>query len=165
MRTHVLLALAAATGLVATLGRPWYAPAAASPGEPEDIQERATTIAGTVQRWITEAGGTTGWDALGHTGMALAAMAAVAALGALLCLAPGLQVLGRDVLRYGAYAAGVIVAWRLVDSPGANGAMELRNGALAGAGCAIVLLVCASSVAAAKLRRPAGHTAVAYDAR
>ncbi len=165
MRTHVLLALAAAAGLIATLGRPWYAPAVSSP-EPHDFQERATAIGETARRWVTEAGGTNGWDALGHTGMALAAMAAVAGLGALLCLAPGLQTLGRDVLRYGAYAAVAIVAWRLFDSPGPNGEMELRNGALAGAGCAIVLVVCASSVAAAKLRRPAGgHAAVAYDAR
>jgi hypothetical protein len=168
IRTHVLLALAAAAGLVATLGRPWYAAApAVAPGSPgnDDIQQRATTIAEAVQRWVTESGGTTGWDALDHTGVALAAMGGVAGLGALMCLAPGLQALGRDVLRYGAYAALGIVVWRLFDSPGPNAAMELRNGALAAAGCAIVLLACASSVTAAKLQRnPARPAPPAYDA-
>jgi len=156
-RTHVLFALAAAAGLVAMLGRPWYAAAptgSVAPGD-DDIQGRAISITETVQRWVTESGGTTGWHALDYTAIALAAMAAVAGLGALMCLAPGLQSVGRDVLRYGAYAALGIVVWRLFDSPGPNGEMELRNGALAAAGCAIVLLTSASSVAAAKLQRRA----------
>ena len=154
-RTHVLMALAAAVGLVATLGRPWYAPA---PTTEEvagigDINGPLNSFFDGVERWIGDPAGATGWSSLGHVGIALAAMAGVAALGALACLAPPLQTLGRDMLRYGALAAFGLAAWKLMDPPGDNAALELRNGALAAAGCALVLLTCAAAVASAPLRR------------
>jgi hypothetical protein len=166
IRTHVLLALAAAAGLIATLGRPWYAAAPA----PSDKVARMGDINGPLnaffdgaQRWFTDPEGTTGWTALDHAGVALAAMAGIAALGAVLCLLPSVPVLGRDLLRYGSVAACGVVAWKLVDSPGPNPEMELRNGALAAAGCALVLLTCAMSVAHARITRkappPRGNTA------
>ncbi len=109
-----------------------------------------------VQRWISDPGGMTGWTALDHiAGIALAAMVGVAALGALLCLLPSVPALGRDLLRYGALAVCGVVAWKLIDSPGPNAAMELRNGALAAAGCALVLFTCAMSVANARVTRKA----------
>jgi hypothetical protein len=106
-----------------------------------------------VRRWLTEPLGETGWQALEHAGTALAAMAGVAAVGGLLCLVPALQALGRDLLRYGAVAVAAIAAWKLLDPPGANDAVELRHGALAAAGCALVLLTCAMGAANAPLRR------------
>jgi len=168
-RSHVLLALAAAVGLVATLGRPWYA-AAPAPGEAAgvgDLDGPLRDFSGAVQRWFGGEAGMTGWDSLGNAGLALAAMAGVAAVGGLACLAPPLQALGRDLLRYGALAAFGIAAWKLLDSPGPNALMELRHGALAAAGCAAVLLTCGMSVANAPLRnassarrpRPAGGPA------
>lgn len=154
-RTHVLMALAAAAGLVATLGRPWYAPAPAAlaPNEKPVGLDRIAAWADDAERWVTDPAGTTGWTSLDHVGVALAAMAGIAALGALLCLIPAVQLLGRDLLRYGALVAAGLVAWKLIDTPGPNAVMELRNGAIAAAGCAIVLFTCAMSVAADPVRR------------
>jgi len=162
-RTHLLLALAGAAGLVLMLARPWYA---AAPGpRPEeaadigDINGPLTSFFDGLQRWVTDPAGTSGWQALDHVGLALAAMAGLAALGAVACLAPPLQMLGRDLLRYGALAAFAIVAWKLLDPPGANAAFELRNGALAGAGFSLMLLTCGMAAANAPLRRKvAPHT-------
>jgi hypothetical protein len=155
-RTHVLLALAAAAGLVATLGRPWYATA---PGpDPEapgigDINGPLNGLVDGAQRWMTSPDGTTGWDALGHWGIALSAMAGVAALGALACMVPALQTLGRDLMRYAALAAVALAIWKLVDPPGDNAVQELRHGAIAAVCAAMVLLTCASAVASAPSRR------------
>jgi hypothetical protein len=170
LRTHVLLALAAAAGLIATLGRPWYAAAPAPPTEDTagmgDIHGPLTTFFDGVERWVTGVDGATGWTALDQAGLALAAMAGVAALGAFLCLLPSVPALGRDLLRYGTLAACGVVAWKLVDSPGPNDEMELRNGALAAAGCAILLFTCAMSVANARVTRkapPPRSSAAAFD--
>ena len=156
-RTHVLLAIAAAAGVVMTLDRPWYAPAPKT--DPErvadigDINGPLNNLFEGVQRWVTSTDGASGWDSLGPWGIALAAMAAVAAVGGLACFVPALQPLGRDLLRYGAFAVFGIALWKLLDPPGANASHELRNGALAAFGCAVVLLTCAMGVANAPLRR------------
>ena len=52
-----------------------------------------------------------------------------------------------DILRL------AIVAWKMVDPPGANGEQELRSGALIAGTFAIVLFTCATGVASAPLRR------------
>jgi hypothetical protein len=156
-RTHVLLALAAAACLVLSLGHPWYA--AAPPKPPEqvadigDINAPLTGFFDGLERWLGGSDGVSAWQALDHSALGIAALAGVAAAGALLLFLPALQVLGRDLLRYGALGAFGIVAWRLFDPPGANGSLELRNGAFAGAGFALVLVVCGSAAAGAPLRR------------
>jgi hypothetical protein len=156
-RTHVLLAVAAAAGVVLTLDRHWYAPAPKT--EPErvadigDINGPLNNLFEGVERWVTSTDGASGWDSLGPWGIALAAMTAVAAIGCLACMVPALQPLGRDLLRYGALAVFAIALWKLVDPPGANATHELRNGALAAFGCAVVLLTCSMGVANAPLRR------------
>ena len=156
-RTHVLLAIAAAAGVVLALGRHWYAPA--PDAKPEgtrdigDINGPLNHLFEGIRRWVTNADGASGWDSLGHWGVALAAMAAVAAIGGLACMVPALQPLGRDLLRYGALAVFAIALWKLVDPPGSNASLELRRGALAAFGCAAVLLTCAMGVANAPLRR------------
>jgi hypothetical protein len=83
----------------------------------------------------------------------LAAMSIVAAAAVLACSVPALQGLGRELLRYTALAAFAIAAWRLLDPPGANDARELRLGAFAGAGFALMLFTAATGVANAPLRR------------
>ena len=158
-RTHVLLAIAGAIGLLYSLNRPWYA-AAPPPKEDEsgigDIHGPLNQFFDGVKRWTSNGEGVTGWQALDHWGQMVAAMAGVAVIGALLCLAvPRLQVLGRDLTRYGSLAALAIVAWKLVDPPGSNAVLELRIGALIAGVFAIVLFTCASGVANAPLRRKA----------
>jgi hypothetical protein len=153
-RTHVLFALAAAAGLVLTLGRPWYGEA--PPKAPEktadigDINGPLTGFFDGLKRWGTNTDGTSGWHALNHWAMAIAVMSAITAVGVLMLTLPALQQLGRDLVRYSALAAVGIVAWKLVDTPGS---LELRNGALAAAVFALMLFVTGSAAAAAPLRR------------
>ena len=150
-RTHVLLALAAAAGVVAALARPWYAPAAATPVA-EDLDGPLYTLSDTMSRWIGGTAGTTGWDALGPWGTALAAFAAVTGLGAFGCLVPTLQGAAREALRCGSLGCLAIAAWKLLDSPGPNAALEPRYGVFVAALAAAVAVMAGSAVAAAPLR-------------
>ena len=155
-RTHVLLAIAGAIGVLYSLSRPWYA--AAPPTKQEDpgigdIHGPLNAFVDGVKRWVTAPDGLTGWQALDHWGQMIAAMVLVAALGALACLLPKVQPLGRDLARYGSFATLACVAWKLVDPPGANDTFELRVGALLAGVFALVLFTCASGVANAPARR------------
>jgi hypothetical protein len=154
--THVLMAIAAAAGLVATLSRPWYAAAPAGDAKEKAIGDLHGPLDGlfhAVERWVTETSGSTGWQSLDQLAVAMAAMAGVAAFGALLCLAPALQGVGRELVRYGALAAFAVAAWKLIDPPGSNAATELRYGAFAAVACATVVLTAGMGVANAPLRR------------
>jgi hypothetical protein len=156
-RTHVLLALAAAVGVIAALQRPWYATAPRPPADDEssigDLQGPVEALSDAFSRWIGDPHGTTGWDALGAWGQALAATAALAALGALGCLVPALQGVAREALRYGGLACFGIAAWRVVDTPGPNELLELRYGAFVAAAAALIVFTSGSAVAAAPLQR------------
>jgi hypothetical protein len=155
-RTHVLIVVAAAVGLLASLGRPWYAaaPEASAGTYP------GTSLANSLERLISDPDGTTGWDALGVWGTVLAAVAAATAAGALGCLAPALQGVARELVRYGALACFALVAWKLLDHP-AEGT-ELRMGAVLGAVAALIACTSGSAAAAAPLRRRRqAHTAYA----
>jgi len=150
-RSHVLLALAAAAGVVAALARPWYAPT--KPVTDTGDLGPLSTLSETIRRWLADTAGTTGWDALGRWGTALAALAAVTAIGACGCLVPGLQGVAREALRYGSLGCLAIAAWKLFDSPGPNTALEPRYGVFVAALAAAVAVVAGSAVAAAPLRR------------
>jgi hypothetical protein len=154
-RTHVLIAVAAAVGVIAALARPWYAaapPAAADAADVGSIQGPVDSLAAGVERWLSQAAGTAGWDALGTWGTVIAALAGVTALGALGCLVPALQGVSREVLRYSAAACAAVVLWKLVDTPGPNAELELRFGALVAAGAALVAFSSGASVASTPLR-------------
>jgi hypothetical protein len=155
-RTHLVLVIAGAAGLVLSLMRPWYA---AAPVVDNGIDKPIGDVNGPLdglfaglRRAFTDSSGVQGWQALDHWSLAIAAMAALAAAGALLCLTP-IQSLGRDLLRYGAMAAAGVTFWKLVDTPGPNAALELRYGALVGGAFALMLLTCGLGVANAPLRR------------
>ena len=155
-RTNVLLAIAGAIGVLYSLSRPWYG-GAPLPMEEQtgigDIHGPLNAFMDGARRWVSGAGGVTGWQALDHWGQMIAAMVLVAVLGSLACTVPKLQVLGRDLARYGSLATIAIVAWKLVDPPGDNALWELRVGSLLAAVFALVLFTCASGVANAPLRR------------
>lgn len=150
-RTHVLFAIAAAAGVVAALARPWYAPATSSPTS-GDLDGPLYTLTDTVNRWIGDTAGTTGWDALGVWGTALAAFAALTGAGAAACLVPALQGVAREALRYGSLGCFAIAAWKLLDSPGPNASLEPRHGVFVAALAAAIAMVSASAVASAPLR-------------
>lgn len=150
-RTHALMALAAAAGVVAALARPWYAPAsAAQPAA--DLDGPLYTLSDTVRRWIGDTAGTTGWDALGAWGTALAVLAAMTGLAAFGCLVPALQGVAREALRYASLGCLAIAAWKLFDSPGPNAALEPRYGVFVAALAAAVAFMSGSALAAAPLR-------------
>jgi hypothetical protein len=155
-RTQALIALAAAAGVIAALGRPWYAPAPPLIEEEKsvgDIHGPIDRMADTVSRWASESTGTTGWDALGSWGTALAVLAALAGVGAIGCLVPTLQGVAREALRYGGLACLAIAIWKLLDSPGANDAVELRYGAFVAVAASLLVVTSGSPVAAAPLQR------------
>jgi hypothetical protein len=155
-RTHALVALAAAAGVIAALGRPWYAPAPALLEEEAaigDLHGPVDRLGDTVGRWASESTGTTGWDALGSWGTALAVLAALAGIGALGCLVPAVQGVAREALRYAGLACLCIVAWKLLDSPGSNAALELRYGAFVAAAAALLVVTSGGPVAGAPLQR------------
>src|SRR4051794_38216983 len=156
-RTHVMFALAAAAGLVLTLSRPWYGPAPVKAPEKTaeigDINGPLTGFFDGVKRWGTNADGATGWKALDHWALGISAMAAIAAIGAIMLMLPAAQTLGRDLVRYASLAAFAIVVWKLLSPPGGHKSIELRNGALAGVGFSLMLMVCGSAAANAPLRR------------
>jgi hypothetical protein len=155
-RTHVLLAVAAAVGVIAALARPWYA-AAPPPVEADSsvgsIEGPVESLTAGIERWISQSQGMTGWDALGVWGTAIAVLAALTAVAALGCLVPALQGISRDALRYGGLACLGIVVWKLVDTPGANRELELRFGAFVAAGAALIAFSSGSAVASTPLRR------------
>jgi hypothetical protein len=147
-RTHVVLVLAAAGGILAALGMPWY-------GRPGGAATAALGVDGPMERTLATFGralsstvGVHGWDALGGAATPLAGLAGLAALMTLLCLAPAAQGVAREGARVAALGVAALVAWKLLDHTG-----ELRHGALVAAGCAVVLLSSAFSVAGAPARR------------
>ena len=160
-RTHVLLAAAAAVGVVAALAEPWYAVAPQTQpvegGGVGSLEGPVDSLAAGMQRWITESSGTSGWDALGTWGHVLAGCAILTALGAIGCLVPALQGVAREALRYGALAAFAIAIWKLIDTPGPNAAMEPRIGAFVAVAAALIAVTSGQAVAGAPLRRRTAH--------
>ena len=151
-RTHVLLVFAGAAGVLASLSRPWYAKPPADSAGDEYGTGPLYGLSDALQRWVSDPGGITGRDALGHWATALAVLSGLAALCAILSLV-GVQGLVREPLRYGSFAIAVIAVWHLVDSPGPNAALELRLGAFVGVASAVMLWVSAQGVASAPSRR------------
>ena len=155
-RTHVLLAVAAAVGVIASLGEPWYAPAPRVQADTASVGSLHGPVEGLsagVARWVTETAGINGWDGLGSWGSALAGFATLTALGALGCLVPALQGVAREALRYGSLATFGLAVWKLIDTPGPNAAMEPRFGAFVATIAALIVVTSGGAVASAPLQR------------
>ena len=156
IRTNVLLAVAAAVGMIATLGRPWYAPAPEATDQGDlaigSLHGPANGLTAGIERWVSETTGITGWDALGVWGTVFAALAAVTAVGAVACLVPALQGVAREAARYGALASAALAVWKVVDTPGPNAELELRFGAFLAVAAALLALSSGSTVAAIPMR-------------
>jgi hypothetical protein len=155
-RTHTLLSIAAAVGVIAALAEPWYALAP----KPVQADNAIGTLDGPVdglaagmQRWVTDGAGTSGWDALGTWGNVLAGLAALTAIGALGCLVPAIQGVAREALRYGSLATFGVAVWKLIDTPGPNQLMEPRIGAFIAVTAALIAVTSGSALAGAPLKR------------
>ena len=159
-RTNVLFILAAAFGLLAALGRPWYASAPASLGEEARIGEMHGTVEASFMRLgreITATDGARGWDAFTSTDGILVGLLALAVVSAIGSLAPTIEVSCREILRLVTLAMLGIVVVKLVNTPDTIGLVERRQGAWIALGVTGIMASSASTIYSAKLtRRRAG---------
>jgi hypothetical protein len=155
-RSNVLFILAAAFGLVAALGRPWYArgPSAlleetnigSVPGPVEAAAMRLT-------REVSTTGGTTGWAAFSTTDTLLVALLVIAVVTAFGALVPGIEQPSREILRLVTLAMLGIVVVKLVNTPDSQGLVERRQGAWIALGVTGIMASSASTLYAAPLGR------------
>jgi hypothetical protein len=146
-RSNILFAIAAAFGVVASLGRPWYGPtAAATDAQMEDLLRG-------IGRAFTEPDGTTGWAALQTADQMIAGLAVGTVVLLALTLVPALQVQVQPLARWGALATLGVVLVKLVDEPAGKGLSEPRHGVFVALGAALVLLASTTTVAGAPSRK------------
>jgi hypothetical protein len=155
-RTNVLFILAAAFGLLAALGRPWYAPAPVAMAEESNIGDVQGPVEGfflRLSREFSTSGGTKGWDAFTSTDTALAALAAIAIVTALFSLLPAIEQPCRELLRLVTLAMLGIVVVKLVNTPDSLGLVERRQGAWIALGVTGIMASSAATLYAAPLTR------------
>jgi hypothetical protein len=166
-RTNVLFILAAAFGLLAALGRPWYATTPAALGEEARIGE----MHGPVEAYFSRLGrevsardGVQGWDAFTSTDSILVVLLAIAVVTALGSLAPALEQPCRELLRLVTLGMLGIVVVKLVNTPDAIGLVERRQGAWIALGVTGIMASSAAALYAAKLtRRHSGPSLSDYN--
>ncbi len=154
-RSNILFAIAAAFGVIASLGRPWYGRAPDSArlehrvGElPNQMEEFFSGIG----RAFSSSDGTTGWAALHTADSVIAGLAVGTVLLLVLTMVPALQVHVQALARWTSLATLGVVGVKLFDEPGANLLHEPRHGLLIALGSAIVLVASAMTVAGAPQR-------------
>jgi hypothetical protein len=145
-RTHVLLSLLCAAGVVIALGMPWFGTAPVGGAYIDGPMDRTLEVIG---RAVAASDGMTGREALAGSAAVVSGLAGLTALMALLCMSDALYGVARQGLRLAAVATFGVIAWRLVDHP----ADELRHGALVAAGAGLVLVVSAFAAASSPPRR------------
>jgi hypothetical protein len=155
-RSNVLFILAAAFGLIAALGRAWYARTPALPAEETRIGE----VHGPVEdffarlaREFTTANGTTGWDAFTTTDTILAALVAVAVVCSIGVLIPAIEQPAREILRLATFAMLGIVVVKLANTPDSVGLVERRQGAWIALGVVGIMATSANTIYNAPLSR------------
>jgi hypothetical protein len=166
-RSNVLFMLAAAFGLVAALGRPWYAPAPVALAEESSIGDVQGPVEGfflRITREVSTSGGTNGWDAFTSTDTILAALAAVAVVTALGALLPAIEQPCRELLRLVTLAMLGIVVVKLVNTPDSIGLVERRQGAWIALGVTGIMASSAATLyAAPPARRKSGPSLNEYQ--
>jgi hypothetical protein len=155
-RSNVLFIFAAAFGLLAALGRPWYAPAPAALAEESNIGDVQGPVEGfflRLSREFSTSGGTKGWDAFTTTDTILAALVLIAVVTAVGALIPAIEQPCREVLRIVTLAMLGIVVVKLVNTPDAMGLVERRQGAWIALGVTGIMASSAATLYAAPLTR------------
>jgi hypothetical protein len=148
-RSNVLFIIASAFGLLAALGRPWYAPTPALTPE----EARIGDVQGPVESFFIRLGrefgnddGTKGWHVFTSTDMILTALAVIAAVTAIGALTPGIEQPAREVLRIVTLAMLGIVVVKLVNTPDHAGLVERRQGAWIALGVTGIMASSASTL-------------------
>jgi hypothetical protein len=166
-RTNVLFILAAAFGLLASLGQPWYAHAPAPTVDESGVGQVQSPVEGFVvriTREVSSAGGTKGWDAFTSTDSILTLLVVIAVVTALGSLAPTIEQPCREILRLVTLAMLGIVVVKLVNTPDAVGLVERRQGAWIALGVTGIMASSASTLYSAPLtKRKTGPTLNEYQ--
>ncbi len=155
-RSNVLFILAAAFGLIAALGRAWYAPNPVQTAEEVrigDVNGPVEEFFSRLAREFTTASGTTGWDAFTSTDTILAALVGVAVVSALGVLIPAVEQPAREILRLATLGMLGIVVVKLANTPDAAGLVERRQGAWIALGVAGIMASSANTIYCAPLTR------------
>jgi hypothetical protein len=130
-RSKVLFILAAAFGLIAAMGRPWYASSpAVTPEEARigDVNGPVEQFFMRLSREFTTDTGTTAWHAFNTTDTILCVLIAIACVTALGTLIPATEQPARELLRLVTLAMLGIVVVKLVNTPDHIGLVERRQG-------------------------------------
>jgi Ca2+/H+ antiporter len=155
-RSNVLFIVASAFGLLAALGRPWYAPAPVPTAEEAnigDVQGPVESFFLRLGREFGNDGGTTGWNAFTSTDLILVALVVIAVVTAIGALTPGIEQPAREVLRIATLAMLGIVVVKLVNTPDGVGLVERRQGAWIALGVTGIMASSASTLYHAPLAR------------
>ena len=166
-RTNVLFIVAAALGLLAALGRPWYAAAPAGLGDEARIGEAQGQVEASFShlgREITARDGSVGWEAFTSTDTILVMLAVVAVITAVGSLLPAIEQPCRELLRLVTLAMLGIVVVKLVNTPDTLGLVERRQGAWIALGVTGIMASSGASLYAAKpTRRNSGPSLNEYQ--
>jgi hypothetical protein len=155
-RSNVLVILAAAAGLLAALGRPWYARSPVQTAEEArigDVQGPVEQFFSRLAREFTSEDGTTGWAAFHSTDTILAVLVAIAVVTALGTLIVGVEQPCREVLRIVTLAMLGIVVVKLANTPDSIGLIERRQGAWIALGVTGIMASSATTLYNAPLHR------------
>jgi hypothetical protein len=154
-RSNILFAIAAAVGVIASLGRPWYgpSPAAAKDQAVGELPNQMEDFFSGIGRAFSNSDGTTGWAALASADSLIVGLAVGTVVLLVLTLVPPLQVHVQALARWTSLATLGVIAVKLIDEPGDNVLHEPRQGILIALGAAAVLVASAMTVAAAPQRR------------
>jgi hypothetical protein len=155
-RSNVLFIIAASVGLLASLGRPWYASAPVL--TPEEV--RIGQVQGPVEQFFsrlarefTTEHGTTGWDAFSSTDTILTVLVAIAIVTALGSMIAGIEQPCREILRLVTLAMLGIVVVKLANTPDSAGLVERRQGAWIALGVTGIMASSATTLYSAPLTR------------
>jgi len=153
-RSQIVFVIAAAAGLLAALGRPWYAPAFVARAEEARIGEVHGPVEGffaRLGRELTESDGVTGWATLTTGDLVLTSLAALSVVSALLTLVPAIEQPAREILRIAALAMLGVVVVKLVNVP--ENMPERRQGVWIALGVTGIMVSSAMTICAAPLTR------------
>jgi hypothetical protein len=152
----LLAYVAAALGVVAALGMPWFGPSpeakAPEAGLPT-LEGPVNAFFGGVWRHVSEPSGATAYERFAMADIAVLVLVAIGVTGAGLALLKGAETAGRWLMRTAAFAALCVIVVKVVQVAGVDGLVETRRGAVAGSLCAALMLFSALSVSRQKLRR------------
>jgi hypothetical protein len=155
-RSNVLFIIAASVGLLASLGRPWYAKAPVlTPEEVRigDVQGPVEQFFSRLAREFTTKNGTTGWDAFSSTDTILTVLVVIAIVSALGTMIVAVEQPCREILRLVTLAMLGIVVVKLANTPDGVGLVERRQGAWIALGVTGIMASSAATLYGAPLAR------------